>query len=360
MNKAIGGSLAVLSGVSVCAGAAYAVDSIPPPRFSLDGQKFDQTHFKGRVFKMISNFDPTTLLASDAAINESKLILEKYAKGDKTVTSLSNTELWAYRKLKESAVHPDTKEIIPKPFRMAGYVPLNGPVCVFMMSATTTPTLLFWHWINQSQNAMVNYYNRNSSAKPQPGKTVKEFEREQDINLMMSYVAAVGAAVTVAFGVSTFVMKKFPGEKGTKLLKFVSFPSCIVASCSNAAIMRNPERSQGITVMDKEMNPIEPYPNAVSYAAANKAVDQTIISRALLQFPCYFVPPVLLSFLPISNPASSFAALAFLSISSFGLGLPMAIAYFPVISTISAEDLEDEFKPYALKCDSKLYYNKGM
>jgi hypothetical protein len=49
----------------------------------------------------------------------------------------------------ESSVHPDTKQIIPEPFRMAGYVPFNGPVCVAMMASRGTPALLFWNWVNQ-------------------------------------------------------------------------------------------------------------------------------------------------------------------------------------------------------------------
>lgn len=36
--------------------------------------------------------------------------------------------MWNAQTLVQSAVHPDTGEIIPKPFRMSGYVPFNLPV----------------------------------------------------------------------------------------------------------------------------------------------------------------------------------------------------------------------------------------
>ena len=35
--------------------------------------------------------------------------------------NVTNEQLWQARKIKESAVHPETGEIIPRPFRMAGY-----------------------------------------------------------------------------------------------------------------------------------------------------------------------------------------------------------------------------------------------
>ena len=60
--------------------------------------------------------------------------------------------------------HPDTGDRIPAPFRMSGYVAFNGPVSVAMVASSGTPALLFWNWVNQSQNALVNYYNRNAAS----------------------------------------------------------------------------------------------------------------------------------------------------------------------------------------------------
>jgi len=41
---------------------------------------------------------------------------------------------------------------------MSGYVPYNGPICVSMVASSSTLPILFWSWINQTQNALVNYY----------------------------------------------------------------------------------------------------------------------------------------------------------------------------------------------------------
>ena len=40
------------------------------------------------------------------------------------------------------------------PTRNVRYVPFNGPICVSMVASTSTQALLFWSWVNQSQNAL--------------------------------------------------------------------------------------------------------------------------------------------------------------------------------------------------------------
>merc|ERR1740139_2176191 len=117
---------------------------------------------------------------------------------------------------------------------MSGYVPFNGPICVAMVASTSTPALLFWSWVNQSQNALVNYYNRNASS---------EMTNE---TLMIRYGTAVGSALTVAFGLATVVQKKYSPAKAKQLMKFIAFPSAVVASSLNCYIVRSPEITTGI------------------------------------------------------------------------------------------------------------------
>ena len=78
---------------------------------------------------------------------------------------------------------------------MSGYVAFNGPICVAMVASTSTPALLFWSWVNQSQNALVNYYNRNAAS---------EMSNE---TLLKSYTVAVTSALSVAFGLATVIQK---------------------------------------------------------------------------------------------------------------------------------------------------------
>jgi hypothetical protein len=105
------------------------------PKFSLTDEQFDQSTFAGRFAKMLTTCDPSTLFASKGRIERAVAILARKAilSGEKpfaahpfkaTVGDVDledDAALWQARKLKEAAVHPDTGDIIPRPFRMAGY-----------------------------------------------------------------------------------------------------------------------------------------------------------------------------------------------------------------------------------------------
>jgi hypothetical protein len=60
--------------------------------------------------------------------------------------------MWEAQMLVQSAVHPDTGEIIPKPFRMAGYVPFNMPLLVGLLVPQGVAMTAFWQWSNQEMD----------------------------------------------------------------------------------------------------------------------------------------------------------------------------------------------------------------
>lgn len=63
--------------------------------------------------------DPSTLFASDDAVRAAMATLDAHQSGN--AAAKTDEELWAAHKLVSSAVHPDTRELIPRPVRMAGY-----------------------------------------------------------------------------------------------------------------------------------------------------------------------------------------------------------------------------------------------
>lgn len=194
---------AATAGILTVAFSATAIEnaaasSVPP--FNPSGERFDQSTFRGRFSKMILACDPRLLLYTEDETRRSRAMVQDYQNlletlpGNMTEQEM-NHALWEAQRISSAALHPDTEEIIPSPFRMSGYVPFNGPICVAMVASTSTPSLLFWSWVNQSQNALVNYYNRNASS---------EMSNE---TLMKSYGTAVFSALTVAFGLATFIQK---------------------------------------------------------------------------------------------------------------------------------------------------------
>lgn len=347
--------VAALTGVAAVSAAASLVESATADSclpYTEKGQRYDQDTFLGRFCKMKLACDPFLLIYTEEQVREAQLLLNK-AKEYKNDRSMDR-EFWEAKRIVDAAVHPDTKEFIPRPFRMSGYVPYNGPICVAMVASTSTMPLLFWSWVNQSQNALVNYYNRNA-ASPMTNQT-----------LMKSYSAAVGSALAVAFGLATFIQKRYSPTKAKELMKFVAFPSAIVASSLNCYIVRSPEIESGIPLLDDEgKNVLDGETSAV---AAKYGVYSTTLSRALLQAPVYFLPPLLLGG-PLQKfvkqrPAIRVPLTTFLLLTAFGIGLPATVAIFPQIVSIAPADVESKYQhlkdPKTRQLYTVYYYNKGL
>jgi len=74
------------------------------------------------------------------------------------------------------------------PFRMSGFVPFGTPIVVGMLLPTTSlPTIFFWQGLNQTHNALVNYYNRNATVPLQTS------------NYVIGYLGAVTSAMVFFF-----------------------------------------------------------------------------------------------------------------------------------------------------------------
>lgn len=195
---------AMIAGIATVAATATLVESttassIPQP-FIVNGERFDQSTFLGRFCKMTLACDPRLLLYTESETRASRTMVENHAEllenlPDGMTIQQMNHALWEAQRISSASLHPDTGDVIPAPFRMSGYVPFNGPICVAMVASTSTPTILFWSWVNQSQNALVNYFNRNASSEMDNGTLVK------------SYSIAVASALTVAFGLATAIQK---------------------------------------------------------------------------------------------------------------------------------------------------------
>jgi len=360
--------LAAVAGVAVVSVSARVVetttaDSCLPYSCSGNAQRFDQSTFSGRFARMLLACDPALLLHTESTIKAAQQTLLEAEETmlrnpHRKLSPKESRKLWESKRIVEGALHPDTGEVIPRPFRMSGYVPYNGPICVSMVASTSTIPLLFWSWVNQSQNALVNYYNRNASS-PMTNET-----------LLKSYSAAVGSALLVAFGLSSFVQKKYSPSQAKQLMKYVAFPSAVVASSLNCYVVRSPEIATGIPLFDKDGNSVLPDEENKSSIAARAGVESTTASRAILQAPVYFLPSLLMGILPplkqlvAKHPSARVPLTTFLVLTSFGLGLPATIAIFPQVSELKASDAEPKYRhlidPATQRPYEVFYYNKGL
>jgi len=168
---------AMLAGVTTVMGFSYAAESATAsdaPPFDPSGQRYDQTTFKGRFCRMLLACDPTLLFYSEETarkygdmVADYQRLIANPAEVGETAETIHHA-LWEAQRISSASLNEGTA--VPHPFRMSGYVPFNGPICVAMVASSSTPAILFWSWVNQSQNALVNYFNRNMSEDMDNGK----------------------------------------------------------------------------------------------------------------------------------------------------------------------------------------------
>ena len=358
--------LALVASVVFVSGATDAIEritssdihSIPP--YNVAGERYDQSKFLGRYCKMILACDPRLLLYTEEEVRQYYQLAYVdcptiVQSSDATTNHETDRLLWKAKRIADSALHPETLEWIPRPFRMSGYLPFNGPICVAMIAVSSTAPLLFWSWMNQSQNALVNYFNG-------PKNTVDTDKEDAiDATLIKSYVLAVTSALVVAFGLATYIQNNYSGQEATTLLRFISFPSAVIASSLNCYIVRSPEIDTGVPLMNERMENV--LPGETSIVAARRGVYSTTSSRAILQMPTYFIPPLILDTVtPLKvylaeNPLMVVPVTTFLLLVSFGIGLPCAVGLFPQISSIEVEEVEEPFRELGY---DRFYYNKGL
>lgn len=151
-------------------------------------------------------------------------------------------------------------------------------------------------------------------------------------------------------------------------MRYVAFPSAVVASSLNCYIVRSPEIDTGIPLLNSNYENVSTT-GQTSKIAAKEGVHSTTASRALLQAPVYFLPPLLMNTIPflknfvLRHPSMSVPLTTYLVLVSFGLGLPATVAIFPQMAEIDVKDVEEEFQ--GLRGDDglpyqKFYYNKGL
>jgi hypothetical protein len=218
--------------------------------------------------------------------------------------------------------------------------------------------------MNQSQNALVNHFNGPKIIDATTDREEKSTAAGNSVNngtLFKSYALAVASALIVAFGLANYVQTNYAGEEATELLRFISFPSAVIASSLNCYIVRSPEIEVGVPLLNMQQENV--LPGETSIAAAKRGVYSTTASRAVLQMPTYFIPPLILDTVTplkqflVDNPVMVVPVTTFLLLVSFGIGLPAAVGLFPQVSSISTKDVEEKFQGLGYE---ELFYNKGL
>lgn len=233
--------------------------------------------------------------------------------------------------------------------------------------ATTTPSVLFFHWANQTHNALINYHNRNATQPIQTSTVLK------------GYFGAVGGAIGVAMGLKTAIerSKSLSAVQKLKYQRFTALPAIVTAAAMNVVLMRSGELTTGIDIYYEQETPtisidsalvVAAEPNEASrpvvvgssQIAAKKALKEMAISRMVLPLPVFLMAPLGMSLVePILKKNRRLLAVPFQTafvLLGFGLGLPATIALFPQIGMAEASGLEEKFQNHSINPSSLMIH----
>ncbi|NXR16136.1 SFXN2 protein, partial [Semnornis frantzii] len=318
-----------------------------PLGFNIDIPRWDQSTFMGRLKHFFNVTDPRTVLVSEKELDQAKAVVESCRAGLVPPGSSQEQLLYA-KKLYDSAFHPDSGEKMNLIGRMSFQVPggmaLTGCMLQFYR---TVPAVVFWQWVNQSFNAIVNYTNRNAAS------TVSLRQ------LGVAYVTATGTALATAVGLSLYTKQAPP-----LLARWVPFAAVAAANCVNIPLMRQQEIINGVTVTDKDNNEL-----GQSRRAAVKGIAQVVVSRITMAAPGMILLPIIMERLEkipfMQRIRVLHAPLQVLLCGGFLLFMvPAACALFPQRCSLAVADLEQELHDSIMaKHGDKVpyvYFNKGL
>ncbi|CAL8117100.1 unnamed protein product [Orchesella dallaii] len=319
-------------------------------RLNLEESRWDQNTYVGRATHFFVTTNPLNLFLSSEELEKARDIVTRYRKGE-PLKNLSDEEIWRAKHIYDSAFHPDTGQMVPYVGRMCSQVPVNMVIVGGMLSFYKSKSaVMFWQWLNQTFNAIVNYSNRSGGT---------QVSTQQ---LGISYVCGTGGALAITTGLKQFISKS--GKQLPLLSRLVPFVGVAAATCVNLPIMRSSELVHGIPVTDSKGKLI-----GISTIAAQYGIAQVVFSRIINAIPPMVVPPLVMNQLEsrlklpllLRYPKLSIPIqIALVGILN-AFAIPMCCAIFPQKSNIPVSKLESEIQTNAKKYGvTTVYYNKGL
>lgn len=315
---------------------------------NIDKPYWDQSSYRGRALHFLTVTNPLNVFASKKELERAREVVKAYrGSADLGKIGITENELWRNKYLYDSAFHPDTGEKMLLIGRMSAQVPMNMLITGCMMTFyKSTPAVIFWQWINQSFNAVVNYTNRSGSS-PISTET-----------LTRSYIGATGGAVITALSLNRLA------QRGPPLAgRLVPLAAVAAANCVNIPLMRITELQNGIELQNAEGLKI-----GQSKRAARQAITSVTLSRILMASPSMILAPIVMNYLDRRQLLRNMKwAAGPIQVLICGVCLtfatPLCCALFAQRVPIPVNQLEPEVRNKIWSSNPGLdivFYNKGL
>ncbi|XP_047539844.1 sideroflexin-1-3 [Vanessa atalanta] len=314
---------------------------------NLDKPRYDQSTYMGRAKHFLLLTNPMNAFASNSDLEEAKRIVTEFRKSRRMPPGYNEDKLWATKYLYDSAFHPDSGEKMFVLGRMAAQAPMNTIItgCMITFYKTTAATV-FWQWVNQTFNAVVNYTNRSGDA-PLPTS-----------QLVASYCAACGGALSTALFLNSKVKNMSP-----IYARLVPFAAVCGANFINIPMMRSGELINGTPVFTADGTRV-----GNSKRAAKYGIGLVCFSRILMALPGMTVTPIITSIaarrgLFDRRPAMVVPFQLFMVGLCVTFATPLCCAIFDQRASISVDSLDPELRDSVKKNYPKInevYFNKGL
>ena len=221
--------------------------------------------------------------------------------------------LWDCKYSIKATMNQETGKILPLPYRMYFFVPMNIPIAFGLLCLPATSTnIMFFNFMNQTYNASMNYMNSSGTS-------------DSKRLLFFSYFCALASSI----GSGLVFRKLLKPKKKVNIIKELMIRILRLSKiCGLKAILEG-----GMTRF------FLPIPLIVQFLICNRLRNTNISKRALL------------------------ASELFLCSVALGFGLPLSIAIFRQYSKINVSKIEKEYSNLQdsnNKMIQYVYYNKGL
>ncbi|XP_037320285.2 sideroflexin-2 [Pungitius pungitius] len=315
--------------------------------FDVDAPRWDQSTFMGRLNHFFNVTDWRTVVLPDSRLDEAKALVAQ-CRGGSVPPGTTEEQLHYAKKLYDSAFHPDTGDRMNLIGRMSFQVPGGMAITGFMLQFyRTVPAVVFWQWVNQSFNALVNYTNRNAASPITPKQ------------IGVAYVTATSTALATAVGLNLYTKKAPP-----LVARWVPFAAVASANCVNVPMMRQQEILNGIAVTDENGNKL-----GHSTRAAVKGITQVVVSRITMAAPGMIILPIIMQRMEkykfMQRITVLHGPLQVLLVGGFLVFMvPAACSLFPQRCSMDVSKLEPQLRDSIVSrygdAVQRVYFNKGL